>query len=109
MDRYVVGKILLAGDAASQANPLTKGGLRPAMTAGKMAAEAILKEDPMFYEEKWKNSKFYSEVFHKVFRRLEKMGNNDLFELGNSLKSGKISKKYEDLSVAFELSDSAGW
>jgi flavin-dependent dehydrogenase len=44
--------ILLVGDAACYSNPLTKGGIRPGMISGKMAAEAVINDNPLEYSEK---------------------------------------------------------
>ncbi len=49
LDKIVADNVMLVGDAARQVNPVTGGGIKQAMVAGKIAgevaAEAILKND----------------------------------------------------------------
>jgi digeranylgeranylglycerophospholipid reductase len=48
----------LVGDAAAQVNPITFGGIRTAMAAGRMAAVAAARGDLCRYEEEWVRSPF---------------------------------------------------
>ncbi|MBN2251378.1 MAG: NAD(P)/FAD-dependent oxidoreductase [Candidatus Altiarchaeota archaeon] len=109
MKKYVFGRTLVVGDAACQINPLTKGGIRPAMNSGKMAAEAILLGNLRLYENKCKKSVFSSEIFYVAFNRLKEMSDNELFELAVSYKSGEFPRKYKNLLMAFKLSEEFGW
>jgi flavin-dependent dehydrogenase len=45
-------RLLLAGDAAALADPLTREGIRYALLSGTWAAESLLQEDPAGYPEK---------------------------------------------------------
>ena len=45
LSRIVRDSAMLIGDAAGQANPITMGGIRAAMEAGRKAAESIISHD----------------------------------------------------------------
>ena len=47
--RAVARRVLLVGDAAGLADPLTREGIRPAMRAGQWAAESLLAGRPLDY------------------------------------------------------------
>jgi menaquinone-9 beta-reductase len=49
LDGAVRGTALLVGDSLGLAHPLTAEGIVPAVTSGRLAAEAILAEDPASY------------------------------------------------------------
>lgn len=62
LDITCIGNIILAGDAAGQADPITGGGIPQAVTCGRMAgevaAEAALEDNPGIlarYEERWRD------------------------------------------------------
>jgi digeranylgeranylglycerophospholipid reductase len=79
LNNYYSGNILYIGDAAFQNNPLTKGGIRNAINAGKMAAEAIIKyENPSRYDKNWKNSKFFTKPYIETTKKLANMKNREL-------------------------------
>ena len=119
VENNVHGNILLIGDAACHSNPLTKGGIRPGMVSGKMAAEAIINDNPLEYDEKWKNSDFASPLFLRAFNRLKEMDNRELarhmkpFRKGvnvfSTIKSLLFYRKYLELYKAYDLSDKVGW
>ncbi len=118
LEKYVYKNILLIGDAACQNNPLTKGGIRPGMVAGKMAAEAIYKNNPQLYDEKWKNSPFGSPIFLKIFKKVKSMNNEELYNHMKPFKKGDIIgfilalffyRKYLDIYRAYALSNKYGW
>lgn len=50
-ERIVTGRVLLAGDAAGLADPLSGEGIRLAITSGRLAADAILANQPQKYEQ----------------------------------------------------------
>jgi flavin-dependent dehydrogenase len=116
---YVHRNILLVGDAACQNNPITKGGIRPAMKAGKMAAQAVINDDPLEYDRQWKKSNFASPIFNIAFDRLKNMNNKELakhmepFKNGvnvlSNIKSLIFYRKYLDLYRAYNLSNRVGW
>jgi len=115
----VHGNILLVGDAACCSNSLTKGGIRPGMVSGKMAAEAITNEKPLEYLEKWNQSHFASPLFLQAFERLKDMGNRDLskhmrpfrhgFSVFSTIKSLLFYREYLELYKAYNLSNQVGW
>ncbi len=118
LEKYVYGNILLIGDAACQNNPLTKGGIRPGMVAGKFAAEAIAKGDTNIYDKKWKESPFGSNIFLEVFEKVKKMSNDELYYHMKPFKSGNVLgflkallfyRKYLKIYRAYELSGKVGW
>lgn len=80
VDRYVDGRVLLVGDAACQTNPITKGGIRAGMVAGKIAAEAIISDDAIRYATQWNKSNFSDKAFLNTFEKLRTFGNEDLKE-----------------------------
>jgi len=116
---YVHNNILLIGDAACQNNPLTKGGIRPAMVAGKMAAEAVINENPREYDRRWKKCDFASPLFIKAFDKLKKMTNHELkrhmepfasgVNLLSTIKSLIFYREYLEMYKAYELSNKVGW
>jgi flavin-dependent dehydrogenase len=115
----VHGNILLVGDAACYSNPLTKGGIRPGMVSGKMAAEAVINDNPLEYSEKWNQSDFASPLFLQAFNRLEAMDNHELarhmkpfrkgFNVFSTIKSLLFYRKYLEIYKAYDLSNKVGW
>jgi flavin-dependent dehydrogenase len=109
----------LVGDAACLSNPLTKGGIRPGMVSGRMAAEAIRDEIPFAYERKWHRSDFASPLFLNAYNHLKAMNNQELakhmtpFRNGNTksatIKSLLFYRKYLALYRAYNLSNRVGW
>jgi digeranylgeranylglycerophospholipid reductase len=75
---FVSGNACLIGDAAGQANPVTFGGIRNALTAGRMAAFAIANGDLGLYESMWRSSGLADPVFMEAFRLIRGMGNDRL-------------------------------
>lgn len=118
LDRYVFGNILLVGDAACQCNPLSKGGIRAGIVAGRMAAEAVAKNVPEEYDKLWKMSDFGSPIFMQAFERLKTMKNNELVKHMEPFKNGYsfseikallFYREYLDLYKAYELLIKVGW
>ena len=115
----VHGNILLVGDAACYSNPLTKGGIRPGMVSGKMAAEAVINENPVEYSKKWNQSDFASPLFLQAFDKLKEMDNPKLarhmkpFRKGitvfSTIKSLIFYREYLELYKAYDLSNKVGW
>ena len=115
---YNHGNTLFVGDAAFQTNPLTKGGIRPAINAGKMAAESLVKyADPDKYDIMWKKSGFHDELYLKAVNMLRKMDNEELINYSSNLKYYPFSlplillkyRKYLPLYKVEFLSKKYGW
>jgi len=119
VENNVHGNILMVGDAACHSNPLTKGGIRPGMVSGKMAAEAIINDNPLEYDKKWKKSDFASPLFLKAFNMLKEMDNHELarhirpfrkgFNVFSTIKSVMFHRKYLEIYKAYYLSNRVGW
>ena len=125
LDKYSHGRILLVGDAACQTNPITKGGIRPSFVAGKIAAEAIIHENPKNYDVKFNNTKFSSKKINEAFESLKNMDNNELAEhikpfINNEskfmfpnilfyLKTLLFYRRYIKIYQAYEICDKYGW
>ena len=115
----VYGNILLVGDAACSANPVTKGGIRPGMVSGRMAAEAVINNNPLEYNRKWKGSDFSSPLLLRAFNRLKEMSNQELerhmnpfrrgFNVFSTVKSVLFYREYLGLYKAYDLSNKVGW
>jgi digeranylgeranylglycerophospholipid reductase len=63
----------LVGDAAAQVNPITFGGIRTAVAAGRMAAEAAAAGDMRQYEKAWSRSPFSPAGFMPAYLDLKEM------------------------------------
>jgi menaquinone-9 beta-reductase len=61
---------LLAGDAAGHVDPITGGGLLYALWSGKLAAEAIAKDDLTLYDRCWRDQ-YGSYLLHQCLQRKE--------------------------------------
>jgi digeranylgeranylglycerophospholipid reductase len=87
LEYYNHNNILLVGDAAFQNNPLTKGGIRNAINAGRMAAESLIRyDDPSKYDFIWKNSKFFNHPYLIASKKLRNMKNEELIYHSKPLK-----------------------
>jgi len=118
LKRYNMGNILLVGDAAFQNNALTKGGIRIAINAGKLAAKSIVTyNDPARYSKLWEKSKYFGKIYLDTYRRLSKMKNKEISHHCKPLRYFPLSlpiiflkyKKYADLYKAYNLSSKYGW
>ena len=119
LPHYSYGNILLVGDAAGQTNPLTKGGIRPAMVAGKIAADAIVKQDPSLYDKNWKATDFTSNLFLQAFEKYQTMDNDEIKHHMKPFTKDSVIlqylsillfyRKYLDLYRAYDLSNKVGW
>jgi digeranylgeranylglycerophospholipid reductase len=115
----VKGRACLVGDAAAQINPLTFGGLRNSMVAGKMAAEALVSGDMQIYQGRWFASKHASPFFLDALVQLQGMKNPELMEtvehmgeagtLLSSLGPYIKKKKFRNLYWAYMMTQSYGW
>lgn len=119
LDKYTVGRILLVGDAACQTNAITKGGIRSAMVAGKIAAKSIINRNPEQYEHEWLKKEFSSNLFLDAFEKLKDMDNPELqkhmepFRKGitfsSNIKCILFYRKYLKLYKAYDLANKVGW
>lgn len=78
VEDLVRGRAMLIGDAAAQANPVCFGGLRAAMTAAKVAARAVARDDPQSYARWWKRSLWSSPRFLLAHDRLRSWSDADM-------------------------------
>jgi flavin-dependent dehydrogenase len=88
LDRFVEGRACLVGDAASQANPVTFSGIRAGMTAGRMAADAIVEEDLQSYQSGWDACALADRAFYDSYLRVRSMPNNELARLLEPMRHG---------------------
>jgi geranylgeranyl reductase family protein len=65
------GRVLLVGDAAGLVDPLTGEGIRHAMVSGKLAAQAVARENPTAYsrwvEQRIGKDLWWASVFARMF------------------------------------------
>ncbi len=86
----VKGHVLLLGDAAGMANPVSFAGLRAALTAGSQAAAAVARNDLGCYAAWWEHS-ILSDVRFMEFRtRLLQMSPPEISRLASPFRSGHI-------------------
>jgi digeranylgeranylglycerophospholipid reductase len=90
MNRIVDGRACLVGDAASQANPVTYGGIRNGLTAGRMAAEAILAGNLDLYQSNWSRSLLADPCYYETHRLLRGGSNSMLQGLVEPFRYGPI-------------------
>ena len=87
LSRIVKDRALLIGDAAAQANPLTMGGIRAAMEAGRKAAESILARNLGMYQRWWDRSGFNARRYLNAHRRAEELDNDYLSRISKPFSS----------------------
>lgn len=118
LSRYNIGNILLVGDTAFQNNALTKGGIRAAINAGKLAAKSmVLYNNPDRYSELWKKSKFFGKVYLEAYMKLSSMNNREISYHCKPLRYPLLSfpiipfkyRKYMGLYRVYRLSVKYGW
>ena len=86
----VKGNAFLAGDAAGMANPISFGGLKAAMLAGKNAAIAVNKKDPKIYERWWSLSILSSKKFMRFHEKLRKWSDDDMKNAARPFRNGHL-------------------
>jgi digeranylgeranylglycerophospholipid reductase len=119
LSKLVKGRTCLIGDAAAQANPLTFGGIRTAMVAGRQAAEAISGGDLTSYERWWRSSKYSSPIFLEAYRVLMDMTEDEMKDSVVPFRGGYgplpyaraylTRPGYRDLYKAYRLTSEYGW
>lgn len=72
------GNVLLVGDAAGQANPVSFGGIRTSMVAGKRAAKAVIAGKPERYRRWWERSRLSSPWYMKAHETLAGWSDGDM-------------------------------
>ena len=87
----VKGNAFLAGDAAGMANPISFGGLKAALLAGKNAANAINKGDPKVYGRWWSFSILSSNKFMKFHEKLRKWSDDDMKNASKPFRNGHLA------------------
>lgn len=115
----VLGNACLVGDAAAQANPLTFGGIRIAMVAGRKAAESIAAGDLTQYQRWWDSSRFSSPIFMEAYYALMGMSEDEMTESVLPFRGGygplSYAKAYlghpefRDLYKAYRWTSKYGW
>jgi flavin-dependent dehydrogenase len=80
VEKLVRDRVLLIGDAAGQTNAITKGGIRAGMVAGKLAAKAVINDNPREYERNWSKIGYSSPRYVETYKKLIKMDNRELVE-----------------------------
>ena len=109
VNKYCDSNILLVGDSACQTNALSKGGIRPAMVAGRTAAKAIVEKTPKTYEKRWRATDYASPSFYLAYTYLKKLDNSKLSNIAKNILKNKLSKKEMEIAAAFELCNKMGW
>lgn len=109
IDKYVLSNILLVGEAACQTNSLSKGGIRPAMVAGRSAALALINADPSSYEKNWLNTDYANPSFYFAYKQLAKMTNKQLSKMARNILDQKMSTLDAKLLGIFDLCNAVGW
>jgi len=90
VEDVVKGNAFLTGDAAGMANPISFGGLKAALLAGKNAAHAINKGDPKIYGRWWSLSILSSKKFMKFHERLRKWSDDDMKKASRPFRNGHL-------------------
>jgi digeranylgeranylglycerophospholipid reductase len=119
LDKLADGNACIVGDAAAMANPVSFGGIRTALVAGRMVADAIAKKDLEQYQTSWKNSGFADPVFMAGYRSLASMSNEEMARSIKPYKGGLTAfnhakamlryPEYRQLYRSYGLSMRFGW
>jgi digeranylgeranylglycerophospholipid reductase len=119
LDWIVEGNACIVGDAAAMANPVSFGGIRTALVAGRMVANAIAKKDLRQYQASWKRSGFADPIFMAGYRALASMSNDEMTRSILPYKGGLTAfnhakavlkhPEYRELYRAYGLSMRYGW
>jgi digeranylgeranylglycerophospholipid reductase len=119
VEQIVAGNACLVGDAAGQANPLTFGGIRTALTAGKFAARAMVATGLSAYGRAWKRSRLASPSFMSAYDLIASLNNAQLADSASSFSSKHMNlsyvrsyltkPKYRIMYSAYRRSEKHGW
>lgn len=88
--RIVDGRTLLIGDAAAMANPVSFGGLKAALLAGKKASESVVKDDPQHLQGWWDSSILSNKRFMEFNRTLKDWSEDDMNDAVRPFRHGGI-------------------
>ena len=88
--RIVKDRTLLIGDAAAMANPVSFGGLKAALLAGKKASESIVKDDPDHLQRWWDSSILSDKRFMDFNRTLKTWSEDDMNDAVRPFRHGGI-------------------
>jgi len=109
IEKLVKGRVLFVGDAACQTNPITKGGIRPAMVAGKIVADLILGKDIAKYGKKWSKTPYANEGIFKVFSNLKNLSDVQLEKFIKEISTSPINSNNARTLKIFDLCSKYGW
>ncbi len=88
--RIVKDHASLIGDAAAMANPVSYGGLKAALIAGKKAAESIIRDDPERLQRWWDGSILSDRRFMDFNHRLKEWSPDDMRDAVRPFRSGHV-------------------
>ncbi len=117
-ERVVNGRVCLVGDAACQVNSISFGGIRTAITAGRMAAKALAKDDLARYQREWMASSFAKASDIATYRRLSSMSNEEMARIAKPFGKGYVGfnatmamifSRDRALYLAFRKAGNYGW
>jgi digeranylgeranylglycerophospholipid reductase len=117
-ERVVNGRVCLVGDAACQVNSISFGGIRTAIAAGRMAANALAKNDLGRYQREWSSSPFAKASDIDTYRRLSSMSNEELARVARPFRKGYVGfdammtmvfSRDRALYLAFRAAGNYGW
>lgn len=77
LDQLYSGNVMLIGDAAALANPVSGGGLRSAFESAENACRAINLDDPAQYQKWWEASTYSSVGFENLHSFMASTSNED--------------------------------
>jgi digeranylgeranylglycerophospholipid reductase len=85
---FATSDAALVGDAAAQVNPITFGGIRTAVAAGTMAADAAARGDLRRYERAWSRSGFTAANFMAAYELLRRMNDAESAAMARPMSAG---------------------
>ncbi|MHA1682844.1 MAG: NAD(P)/FAD-dependent oxidoreductase [Promethearchaeota archaeon] len=87
---YVKDNVALVGDAAGQVNPFSKGGIRTAMTGGKILARCISNGDIQSFDHAWKKSPYDARKYTKTFKAFSTMDRKKLLKFAGIIVGNPV-------------------
>ena len=88
--RIVSGRAMLIGDAAAMANPVSFGGLKAALVAGKKACESIVSDEPERLQRWWDSSILSDRRFMDFNRTLKGWSEEEMNDAVRPFRHGGI-------------------
>ena len=83
-------KVLLIGDAAAMANPVSYGGLKAAMLSGKIATKAIISDNPDILQRWWNSSILSDRRFLDFNKTLKGWSENEMNDAVKPFRHGGL-------------------